>query len=274
MHLGTFLALIATVLIVPVISVIIFFKNLKIFYRRKEIAIDSELKPLLVSSYSPEIVGQYRSVFFLLGICIAMGILLLSFNFSPVYKPIIVDHEAHVEDEIIEIIPNTNLSKPLVEMPKTHEVIEVKKEIEGEEIEVEPDIVLQKLDVEVNPKLIPTPIVIDIPDVDPEEEDTFIVVEHMPKFPGGETAMYKFLFKHIKYPTLAKANGIEGKVHVQFVINKLGEVTDYKILRGVGGGCDEEAIKAVRKMPNWEPGKQRGKNVNVQYTIPVFFTLD
>ena len=85
--------------------------------------------------------------------------------------------------------------------------------------------------------------------------------------------LYKYLAENIKYPQMAKESGIQGRVFVTFVVEKDGRVTDVRVLRGIGGGCDEEAIRVVQNMPKWTPGKQRGKSVRVQYNLPVKFTL-
>lgn len=106
-----------------------------------------------------------------------------------------------------------------------------------------------------------------------EEHEIFQVVENAPSFPGGEAARMTFLQNNIRYPQMARESGIQGTVYVTFVIERDGSVTDVKILRGIGGGCDEEAIRVVRNMPKWEPGKQRGKPVRVQFNMPIKFTL-
>ena len=106
------------------------------------------------------------------------------------------------------------------------------------------------------------------------ETEIFTVVEENPTFPGGDEARIQFLTSNMKYPTMARESGIQGKVYVTFVVEKDGRVTDVKILRGIGGGCDEEAVRVVKAMPRWNPGKQRGKSVRVQFTLPIQFTLN
>lgn len=103
--------------------------------------------------------------------------------------------------------------------------------------------------------------------------DIFTVVEDMPTFPGGEEARMKYLMENIKYPEEARTKGIQGTVYVTFVVEKDGSISNVKVLRGIGGGCDEEAIRVVSKMPNWKPGKQRGKAVRVQFNMPFKFNL-
>lgn len=111
------------------------------------------------------------------------------------------------------------------------------------------------------------------PPVDNTEPQIFTIVEEMPSFPGGEAELFKYLNKNVKYPQMAQDAGITGVVYLTFVVDENGKVKDPKVLRGIGGGCDEEAIRVVKSMPAWEPGKQRGKAVRVQYNLPIRFTL-
>ena len=106
------------------------------------------------------------------------------------------------------------------------------------------------------------------------EETPFISVEKMPEFPGGEEALYKYLSKNLKYPDIAKEQNLQGKVFVQFIVEKDGSISNPKAVRDIGGGCGEEAVRVVRGMPKWTPGKQRTQTVRVQYTLPVVFQLE
>lgn len=119
--------------------------------------------------------------------------------------------------------------------------------------------------------------IIDVPTdpvvTDPDEGKIFTVVEEMPSFPGGEEKLFDYLRKNIKFPPVARENGIQGRVFVTFVVDKDGRVKDARILRGIGGGCDEEALRVISNMPDWKPGKQNGRSVSVQYNLPVNFTL-
>ena len=117
--------------------------------------------------------------------------------------------------------------------------------------------------------------VVDIPKVKetPQEKVIFQVVEEMPEFPGGMAEAMKFLAKNIKYPVAAQEAKIEGRVIVQFVIERDGSVSDVKVMRGVNSELDAEAIRVVSMMPKWIPGKQRGKAVAVKYTMPIMFRL-
>ena len=105
------------------------------------------------------------------------------------------------------------------------------------------------------------------------DEQIFVQVEQMPEYPGGEAALRQFLASNVKYPDDAVKSGTQGKVFVKFVVNKDGKVINPKIARSVSPSIDKEALRVVSIMPNWTPGKQSGKNVAVEYTVPIFFKL-
>lgn len=108
----------------------------------------------------------------------------------------------------------------------------------------------------------------------PKETEIFDRAEVMPGYPGGQTELMKYLSKNINYPSIAKENGLEGKVIVKFFVDTDGSVKDPVVLKdGVGGGSAEEAVRVIKKMPKWTPGTQRGKPVRVYYTLPVTFKL-
>ncbi|MCX6230618.1 MAG: TonB family protein [Bacteroidetes bacterium] len=109
--------------------------------------------------------------------------------------------------------------------------------------------------------------------VDESKEQPLTFVEQNPDFPGGEAEMQKFLHNNIKYPAIAREAGIEGTVYVTFVVSRSGKISNIKILRGIGGGCDDEAIRVIRLMPEWKPGKQNGQAVPVQFNMPIKFVL-
>lgn len=105
------------------------------------------------------------------------------------------------------------------------------------------------------------------------EEEVFNIVEEMPEYPGGIGMMSDFLSKNIVYPQMAREKGIQGTVFIGFIVEKDGSVSNVKVMRGIGSGCDEEAVRVVKLMPKWRPGKQRGKAVRVSYTLPLNFKL-
>ena len=106
-----------------------------------------------------------------------------------------------------------------------------------------------------------------------EDDEIFVVVEQDPEFPGGMEAMVQYLSSNIKYPQEAMEKSIQGTVYVTFVVEKDGKVNNIRVIRKIGGGCDEEAVRVVQAMPKWKPGKQRGKAVRVQYNLPIKFQL-
>jgi protein TonB len=112
-------------------------------------------------------------------------------------------------------------------------------------------------------------------DEKPKEEETkvFDVVEQMPSFPGGDAELMKFLHDHIKYPVVAEENGIQGRVIAQFVVERDGSISDVKVIKSVDPSLDKEAIRVLKSMPKWIPGKQNGSAVRVKYTVPVTFKL-
>lgn len=103
--------------------------------------------------------------------------------------------------------------------------------------------------------------------------EVFTYVEEMPSFPGGEDALLSYINSNIQYPEIAKRAGVEGKIFVKFVVGKDGRVSDVQIIKGIGAGCDEEAVRVIRSMPHWNPGKQNGRPVHVQVSIPIVFRL-
>ena len=106
-----------------------------------------------------------------------------------------------------------------------------------------------------------------------EENKVFDVVEQMPSFPGGQAALIQWLSSNMKYPTIAAENGVQGRVIVQFVVEKDGSVTDVHVAKSVDPSLDKEAARVVKAMPKWIPGKQNGSAVRVKYTVPVTFKL-
>ena len=127
-----------------------------------------------------------------------------------------------------------------------------------------------KTDIDFTPAPPPPPP----PPVEKEEEPMNMAsVQQKPEFPDGEAALFRYLSENIKYPAIARENGIKGRVILSFVVSKSGAIEDVQVVRGIGGGCDQEAVRVVKGMPKWSPGKMNGKPVKVKYTLPVNFTL-
>lgn len=168
-----------------------------------------------------------------------------------------------IEEEIIPITEQNTPPPPPPPPPAAPETIEIVED----DVEIEEEI---EIDTEADAET-----VVEVFEVEEEvvEEEIFTIVEDMPEFPGGIQALYKYLGENVKYPQAAKANGISGKVFVNFTVEKDGSITDVKIIRGVHELLDKEAIRVVKAFPKWKPGKQRGKAVRVSYNIPISFVL-
>ncbi|WP_149241530.1 energy transducer TonB [Dyadobacter sp. 32] len=126
----------------------------------------------------------------------------------------------------------------------------------------------------VAPEAIAAPSKGTVVEAAPEPEKVFTVVEQQPEFPGGTSEMYKYLGKNIKYPSAASRANVSGKVFMSFVVNVDGSIQDVTVLKGLGFGCDEEAMRVVKAMPKWKPGKQSGRAVRVKYNLPINFQLE
>lgn len=209
-----------------------------------------------------------KTVFRQIGLIIALAVVFLAFEYKNYDKRTLDLMQRVVEDIPEEIIPITeqNVKPPPPPPPQQVTVLEIVEddvEVEDVEINVEVD---QKVAIEVY-----------VPpareDDEIVEQEIFTVVESMPEFPGGPAKMMEFIAKNIKYPPMARESGIQGRVFINFVVEPNGSVSNVKVLRGIGGGCDEEAIRVVETMPKWTPGRQRGKAVRVSFNLPVRFTL-
>lgn len=213
-----------------------------------------------------------RLIFTEIGLVIGLALMLFAFEWKTYEKSVIEVTSRQVENVSEDIIP---ITEQKVKPPPPAPVKQVVKiNIVDDNITVDEDITI---DVEANENTQVEEYVAPVKGIaeeeSAEEAQIFMVVESMPEYPGGEPALYAYLSENIKYPQMAKESGIQGRVFVTFVVERDGRVTDVRVLRGIGGGCDEEAIRVVDGMPKWTPGKQRGKSVRVQYNLPVKFTL-
>ncbi len=209
-----------------------------------------------------------RFMFFQIGIILSLSMALTAFEMKS-YDVIDISVGNSIEKIIeIEYPPITvipPIPKPPINITKL-EVLEVNTKEEPPEVEI---------DAYVKPETeIPIWTQPDLPDESPVgEEPPFISVDEMPEFPGGQAALFAFLSKQMNYPVMAIEAGIKGVVYIGFVVEKDGSITDIHLMRGIGGGCDEEAMRVVQMMPLWKPGKQFSRTVRVQYTLPVRFVL-
>ena len=174
-----------------------------------------------------------------------------------------------VTDDFEEMldIPQTEQPPPPPPVIQQPEIIEVPDE---EEIEEEIEV---NLDVEITDDDVIEEVIFEEPVEEEVADEIFTIVEQQPAFPGGMGAFYQFVQKKMKYPSQARRMGIEGKVFVQFVVDKKGNITEVTAVKGIGAGCDEEAVRVIKSSPKWKAGKQRGKSVKVRMILPITFKL-
>jgi protein TonB len=211
-----------------------------------------------------------KLVYVLMGLVLVLSICYVAFEWTEkeVTKYEVSDNDFFFEEEID--IQQTSQETPPPPPPPAVQEVEVlnvvEDDVEVEEIEINTE---DDKDVEI---VIAPPV--EAPVEEEEEEVIFMVVESMPEFPGGQQALFKYLAENVKYPVIAQENGIQGRVICQFVVNKDGSIVDVVAVRSSGeASLDKEAIRVIKSMPKWKPGKQRGKPVRVKYTVPVNFRL-
>lgn len=212
---------------------------------------------------------RYKSLFFQSGLIVSLAVVLFAFewkSFDSGNHDFVSTDFVLIEDELPPVVQEKKQEKKL-ERADVKAVEDDQKDVKDVDINVEDD---QKKEAK---KYIPVkkdPI--DDPDIG-DDKIVYRVVEDMPLFPGGDDAMFSYLAHNIQYPMAAKETGIQGTVHLTFVIETDGSISNVGLLRGIGGGCDEEAMRVVRNMPRWTPGNQQGRPVRVQFTLPVKFVL-
>lgn len=212
-----------------------------------------------------------RNIFVQLGLVISLGIVLTAFNINDRVKT--VDTlgelmETEIEEEVIPITRQEEVKPP--PPPPPPKVVEVLT-IVDDDVELEEEFVFESLDDDEDLIIDAMPVIEE--ENEEEANEVFVIVEEMPQFPGGDLALRQWIASNIKYPVIAAENGIQGRVFVQFVVNTDGSITDVRVARGVDPSLDQEAIRVVRTLPKWKPGKQRGKPVRVSYTVPINFQL-
>lgn len=207
----------------------------------------------------------------LIGYVIVLTFMFVAFEWTR--RDIVIDTSQAVADLVFEeeIVPITEQKQEVIPPPpETPAPTEILNIVDDKANIVETTVAStedtgQKVDIKPMPKHIPEP--------EPDEQVIFDVVEKMPEFPGGMAALMQFLGKNIKYPTIAQENGTQGRVIVQFVVNKDGSIVEPKVVKSVDPYLDKEALRVISSMPKWSPGMQRQKPVRVKYTVPVTFRL-
>lgn len=214
-----------------------------------------------------------RNTFLLLGLVVALGAVLLAFEWTtnPSKASDLGEIQTQeVEEEIIPITREQEVQPP--PPPPPPKVVEVLN-IVDDDVEIEDELEIEDTEADDETVIDVAPVIVAEEEEEAEESQVFFIVEDMPEFPGGELALRKYIANAIKYPVIAQENGIQGKVYVQFVVGKDGSISDARIARGVDPSLDKEALRVVNGLPNWKPGKQRGKPVRVSYTVPINFVL-
>ena len=203
-----------------------------------------------------------KGMLFQIGLVCALIIVLVAFEWKSYQKIEYNLGQLNLDDLEEEIIPITKQEvKPPPPPPPPPEIIEIvedEEEIENE-LEVEDTESDEEMEIEIEEE---------------DDDEFFMVVENMPEFPGGDLGLMKYIQRNVRYPAIAKEYNITGKVYVSFIVDKSGIVTNVKIVRGVDKNLDAEALRVVKSLPKYKPGKQRGKPVRVMFTIPINFTLN
>ncbi len=214
-----------------------------------------------------------RGLYLEIGLVVVLVAALVAFNVKSYDNKKIEVTQRTAEDEIEEQVIQTQDDTPPPPPPPEPEVVTTEVNIIENDAESDKELnmdVFDKIEKQENIEIAPVQVEQEEEEV---EDEIFQVVEQDPEYPGGVEALYKFIQQNLKYPQLAKENNITGRVFVQFVVEKDGSVSNVKAARDIGGGCGAEAVRVIKAMPKWTPGKQRGKAVRAAYTLPVNFVL-
>ena len=214
-----------------------------------------------------------RGLYLEIGLVVILAAALVAFNVRSYEKEVKVVNMRAMDDAIdADVIPTDQPDEP---PPPPEEPEQVVTDLTVVDNDAELTNEVGIIDAGDNANLAQEEVIhVEVEEEDiAEEEEVFLVVEEDPEFPGGLGALSQFIADNIKYPQLAKENNITGRVFVSFVVEKDGSVGQVKVLRDIGGGCGAEAVRVVKSMPKWKPGKQRGKPVRTAFNLPVNFDL-
>jgi len=216
---------------------------------------------------------EKRNVFFMIGLVIALGVMLVAFEWTT--KPSKAESlgtitSAEVEEEIIPVTREQEIKPP--PPPPPPQVVEVLNIVDDD---VEIDDELEILDTEADNETIidVRPVIVAEEEEEIPADHIFTIVEEPAEFPGGTRALYNYINKNVRYPVIAQENGIQGRVFVKFVVNERGKVSDAEVLRGPDASLNNEALRVINSLPDFKPGRQRGRAVKVFYNASINFTL-
>lgn len=214
-----------------------------------------------------------RNIFLLIGAVVALSVVFIAFNINGRVKPANTFGNIAIQQVEDEIIPITRAeeTKPLPPPPPpmVAEILPViddnsalKEEFEFPTSEADASTIVDQL-----------PTIEEEEDEETDETSIYTFVDDMPEFPGGERALSKWIADHLIYPPSAVNKGIQGKVYVQFIVERDGSIHDAKVTKSVEVSLDKEALRVINSLPKWKPGMQRGRPVRVSYTVPISFHL-
>lgn len=214
-----------------------------------------------------------RNTFFLIGLVLALGATFLAFEWKA--KPTAAEslgivQSKEVEEEIIPITREPEVKPP--PPPPPPQVVEVLNIVEND-VEIDEELKIEDSEADDETIIDIQPVFQTKEEEEIDEQQIFYIVEEPAEFPGGDRALYKYINDAVKYPVIAQENGIQGKVYVKFVVNERGAVSDAQILRGVDQSLNQEALRVINSLPNFKPGKQRGRPVKVYYNAVINFQL-
>ena len=215
-----------------------------------------------------------KGIYIELGLIIALAAALVAFNVKSYDQEKIQVTERTVIDEVEEVVITTPPEEtPPPPEPEAPEVITEVHVIDNNQ---ESDNEIGIINMDLTDDIEMGEAVAAAPDVEEEvkEDIVYVVVEQVAEFPGGEEALYKYLKDNIVYPNIARQTGIEGKVYIRFVVEKDGSISNVKVMRDIGGGCGEEAMRVVKSMPKWKPAKQQTRTVRSEFNLPVNFSFN
>ncbi|MCU0447961.1 MAG: TonB family protein [Microscillaceae bacterium] len=218
--------------------------------------------------------NRQSGLFFNIGLIVSLVVVLAAFEWK-FYDNLTKVELADLSDDFVamEEIPITEMPPPPPPVLQQPEIVEVPDEEDiKQEIEMNLDVDL-KQEVQAASPIINESVAPPAPPVEEEKDEVFLVVEDAPSPKGGMGEFYKYVSQNIEYPKQARKMSVEGKVILQVTIDKDGSLNDIQVLKGIGAGCDEEAIRVMKEAPKWIPGKQRGRPVKVKMTVPIMFRL-
>ena len=219
---------------------------------------------------NPEVdLEKKRSLFLVAGYVVALAVVLTAFEWKTYDRSASDLGKLVLDDLEEEIIPITEQEiKPPPPPPPPPPAPEI--EIVEDDVEIEDEVEI--MDVEADQETIIEEV--EVVEEESNEPDFFTIVEDMPSFPGGDAALLKYIGENVEYPPIAKENGITGVVYVSYIVDKDGSVKGVKVVLGADPFLDKKAARVVRGLKGYKPGKQRGKPVPVQFTIPIRFVLN